>query len=58
MSARESAGVGRAIRLVLRGISPARAAEREGVNKSSVYRAMRRYGIQCSGTPGRKPRRR
>lgn len=56
MSARESGAVSRAIRLVLRGISPARAAVREGVNRSSIYRAMKRYGIGCTGTPGRKPK--
>jgi transposase-like protein len=58
MSARESSAVMRALKLVMHGASPAKAARMAGCNPSSVYRAMKRHGVECTGTPGRKPRRR
>lgn len=48
----------RAIKLLLHGASPVKAARMAGCDRSSVYRAMKRYGIPCTGTPGRKPKRR
>lgn len=57
MSGRESSAVMRAIKLVQQGASPAKAARMAGCDRSSIYRAMKRHGIECTGTPGRKPRR-
>lgn len=57
MSARDSANLAHALRLVTKsGWTPARAAARAGLAPSTVYRAMKRYGIACTGTPGRKPK--
>jgi len=59
MSARESAELMHALRLILNSGWPvAKAARRAGLVPSTVYRAMKRRGIACSGTPGRKPKRR
>jgi hypothetical protein len=45
MSARQSAEVKRALRLVFKGATPYAAAKAVGVRPSSVYRAMKRAGI-------------
>lgn len=42
MSARQSAAVDRALRLVARGMTAYAAAKKEGIALSTVYRALKR----------------
>lgn len=54
MGAKVSAEMKRALAHVVSGAAPRWASKHCGVSVSALYRAMKRNGIQCTGTPGRR----
>jgi hypothetical protein len=56
MSARQSAAVDQALKLIAKGMTAYAAAKRTGISLSAIYRACKRHGITTPGSIKEAPK--